>query len=99
MSKSVRVEFLFGRRVRDARNKVVGRIECIFAKWDGQDCVVERYDLGPGAMLERFGVSAASLVGWPAAEPLRVPWDQLDLSDPERPCLRCTLEELKKMTR
>jgi hypothetical protein len=100
MSRNAHVELLFGRRVRDSKGEVIGRIESIHAARKGKDCLVEEYHIGPAALLERFGISAANLVGWAARhEPLRVPWDQLDLSDPERPRLRCTLEELKKMTR
>ena len=52
------------------------------------------------AFLERLGISAAGFIGWPLSRrPLRIPWDQLDLSDPERPRACCSLEELKKMSR
>ena len=85
----VRVQELVGRRVRDGDGKVVGRIESIRATWRGKECYVEAFELGTAALLTRLGLSAASLVGWPAArEPLRIPWQQMDLSDPEKPRLR-----------
>jgi sporulation protein YlmC with PRC-barrel domain len=95
MIRHVRVELLLGRRVRDSQGRVVGRIESIHARWADKNCLVEEYHLGPGAALERFGISAARMVGLRLApKPVRVPWDQLDLSDPENPRLRCSREEL-----
>ncbi|HEY8133606.1 MAG TPA: hypothetical protein VII12_17140 [Thermoanaerobaculia bacterium] len=100
MMQNVHVELLFGRRVFDSQDKVVGRIASIHARWRGKDCFVEEYRLGPAAFLEKLGISAAVLIGWPIArQPLRVPWQQMNLSDPEKLRLRCTLEELKAMTR
>jgi hypothetical protein len=98
MTQKVHVEFLQGRRVRDSENKVAGRIESIHATWRGNNCVVQEYRLGTAALLERLGIYAKSLIGWMRSrEPLRVPWDQLDLSDPENPRLKCTIEQLRKM--
>jgi hypothetical protein len=68
----------------------------VHAERQGDDCLVRGYNLGPAALLSRLGLSARRLVGWPAPrEPLRVPWDRLDLSDPERPRLLCPLSELE----
>ena len=98
MTRQVRVQELIGRRVRDSAGKVAGRIESIRATWRGDECLVEEFDLGAAALLERFGITAGALVGWPARRgPLRVPWQQLDLSDPEKPRLRCTLDELRRL--
>jgi hypothetical protein len=95
MTRQVRVQELIGRRVRDPNGKVAGRIESIRATWRGEECLVEEFDLGTAALLSRLGVTAGALVGWPARrEPMRVPWQQLDLSDPETPRLRCAVEEL-----
>jgi len=89
MSRPVRVQDLLGRRVRDADGKVIGRIEEIHATWRGENCYVAEFELGAAALLERLGISAGRLVGWTTpAEPLRVPWRELDLSDPEKPRLR-----------
>ena len=94
----VHVELLFGRRVHDANGKVAGRIETMRATWKGDSCVVDEYHLGTAALLEKLGITAGRLIGIGSHEPLRVPWDQMDLSDPDRPRLKCTLDELKKMT-
>lgn len=96
----VHLELLLGKLVRDAEGARVGRILSVRAEREGDACVVRSYHLGPAALMSRLGISIQGLVGWPARnEPLRVPWDLLDLGDPERPQLRCSLEELKKKQR
>jgi sporulation protein YlmC with PRC-barrel domain len=93
---NLHVELLIGRRVRDKNGKAVGRIEELQATWQGSRCLIEEYHLGPAAWLERFGISTKKLVGWPLSrKPFRVPWHQLDLTDPEHPRLRCAREELE----
>ena len=93
----VHLELLLGKLVRDSEGARAGRILSVRAERQGDECLVRDYRLGPAALMSRLGISVLRLVGWPARkEPLRVPWEQLDLSDPEQPRLRCTLEELKK---
>jgi hypothetical protein len=92
----VRLQSLTGAQVRDVDGKVVGRIGEIHAERIGAQCHVVCFDLGPAAFLSRLGISARRLVGWAARGPLRVPWQQMDLSDPERPRLRCRIAELKR---
>ena len=94
---SIHAELLVGRRVRDENNKIVGRIEAIRARLRGHDYLVEEYHLGPAAFLEVLGISSARMIGLHLArEPKRIPWQKLDLSDPEHPRFRGTREELKK---
>lgn len=84
----VHLEMLLGKMVRDPRGARVGRIFSVHAEIEGADCVIREYLLGAAALLQRLGIPHP---GW---EPLRVPWDQLDLTDPEHPCLRCSAAEL-----
>jgi len=84
----VHVELLVGRRVRDANGKVIGRIEEIRARRHGPDYLVEEYHVGPAAWLEKLGISTARMIGFRGRDPKRIPWQQLDLSDPEKPRLR-----------
>jgi hypothetical protein len=100
MTQKVHVESLQGRRVYDSEDKLAGRIASIHATWKGENCFVEEYRLGAAAFLERLGIYTGRLVGWMGSrEPLRVPWNQLDLSDPENPRLKCTIDELRKLAR
>lgn len=94
------LERLHGRKVLDVEGVVAGSIHSVKAERVGKECLVREFLLGPAALLYRLGLSAAGLVGlaW-GSGPLRVPWEQLDLADPEHPRLRCTLDELKRLTR
>jgi sporulation protein YlmC with PRC-barrel domain len=89
MSRQVRVQDLFGRRVRDADGNVIGRIMEISATVRGKECTIDAFHLGAAALLQRLGIGAGRLIGLSSArEPKRIPWQELDLTDPERPTLR-----------
>ena len=99
-SAKVHLEQLLGKQVRDPDGVKVGRILSVRAELEGDDCVVREYDLGAAALLARLGISSLRLVGWPfRRKPLAVPWDLLDLSDPDRPLLRCPVSELQAKRR
>ena len=94
--KSVRVELLAGRRVYDSDGRVAGRIHSIHIERDGAQCIVREYLLGTSAWLTRLGITTMRLFGWSRfREPVRVRWDLLDLSDPDRPRLRCRVADLQ----
>ena len=94
--QNIHAELLLGRRVVDANDRVVGRIRSIHARRHGRDFLVEEYHIGPAAFLEVLGISTRRLIGLRIAEPIRIPWQKLDLSDPQHPRLRCAKEELEK---
>ncbi|HYU36100.1 MAG TPA: hypothetical protein VEW48_28405 [Thermoanaerobaculia bacterium] len=97
-ARKITLERLVGRTVHDPDGRRAGRILEVEAEIAGDDCLIREYRLGAAALLQRLGISAARLMGLPIRhQPLRVPWDQLDLGDPERPRLRCTLEELRAL--
>jgi sporulation protein YlmC with PRC-barrel domain len=94
--KTVHLELLLGRKVLDSEGKKVGRILAVRAEPAGKDCVVREYLLGTAALLTRLGLSAQRLIGVPIhREPLCVPWDLMDLGNPEKPRLRCSRKELE----
>jgi sporulation protein YlmC with PRC-barrel domain len=84
----VHLERLIGRKVHDADGKPVGRIEDVLAERVDLECVVEEFHLGPYAMLERLSVRFARIFRGRKHEPIRVRWDELDLSDVEHPVRR-----------
>ena len=88
MSRHIRLDDLVGRVVRDEKGQVVGRIYDIRAEESNGALEIVEYHIGSAALLERVGVSLAHLVGIerPTA-PRKVPWDQLDVSDPDNPKL------------
>jgi len=101
--KEVRVELLLGRKVLDPEGQPVGRIEEVRAEPLGNEMWVTEFLVGRSAMLERLSVQAFALaplhlLGWRKKRgSYRVPWDRLDLGDPERPRLRCGVEELERL--
>lgn len=101
-TQRVHVERLIGTRVRDPEGRPVGRIEEIKAEvCDGGECRVTEFQLGSRALWKRLDITSFALAilavfgadKYPATH--RVPWDQMDLSDPARPRLRCRAEELQ----
>ncbi len=101
----VHVELLLDREVRDPVGRRAGRIEEIRARRVGDEIIVEAYHLGPMALLERLAAPVfhsrllRALGVLRHGHGRRVRWDQLDLSDPARPLLRCPVEELAKLVR
>ena len=89
-TREVRVEELVGRRLCDVDGRKVGRIEEFVAERRGTDWVVIEVHVGPGALLERI-VDLSTL--FPLLSTLerrlrkryRIPWEQLDLTNPAHP--------------
>ena len=95
----VHLQQLLGRPVFDRRGgRTVGRIEEVRAERQDGEWIVREYVLGVGGLVERLaaGGLVASLLGRWALTPQQrtIPWDALDLTDPNRPRLTRTLAEL-----
>jgi hypothetical protein len=95
---------LLGRRVYDPSGRCAGRIRELRADRDADGrCVVREYLLGREALLESLSVAgaAASLVHWLGGHGANashsVPWDKMDLSDPDRPRISCGVDELETL--
>lgn len=87
----LRLEDLLGREVY-AGDRRVGRIEEFRADKDGRIAI---FVIGVAGQLERLGVGAGLLIG--RVRGARVArWDQIDLTDPERPRLTCRPEDLER---
>jgi hypothetical protein len=100
MPREAYVDLLLNRQVRAANGQVIGRIEGISAEERDVQWWVTEYLLGAFVLLER-------LAGWSLGRAVlrtlhltrssggyRVRWDQMDLSDPEKPRLKCSVDEL-----
>ena len=93
--KQVPFEMLLGTLVRDCEGVRVGRIYDVAVEQRADGPVVTEWHLGYAALGQRLGVRALHLLGIRKRfAPLCVPWRQMDLSDPERPRLRCRKDEL-----
>lgn len=94
---------LVGRRVFSKEGHCIGHLEEIIAEADGDELVVTEYHVGIFAVFERLsassmGTALLDLVRLRHREGIcRISWDKLDISDPARPVLRCSEQELAAM--
>ena len=99
--REARVEELLGKRLRDVDGRSVGRIEELIAERQGTDFIVVEVHLGRGALLERLGElsTLVPLFGGlqrRLEQRIRVPWHQLDLTNPGRPRVTVRKAELER---
>ena len=96
----INAELLLGRKVHDVNVEKVGRIEEFQVERGDNACLVKAYLIGTSAVIDRL--SAWTLIR-PIAKSLRnrafsvyhVPWEEMDLTDPEHPKLRISKSELR----
>jgi hypothetical protein len=92
----IRLDRLMGRQVLTRNNQPVGRLEEFRVEERNGTWHVIEYVIGNAGLLERLGVGVKLVLG------LRVHgqvarWDQLDISNPDRPRLTCAVEELRQV--
>lgn len=103
-AREIRVTELVGRRVRDATGRSIGRIEELICEIElrdgGRDYVVREMHVGALAFLEALAGSTLArallrTIGRGSGyRRYRVPWEAIDLADPEHPRLTVRVEEL-----
>jgi sporulation protein YlmC with PRC-barrel domain len=97
------VEQLLGRRVRDVDGAIVGRLEEFRVRIVDGDPVVTEFHVGGAAILERIGAFGAQMpfFSWLPVNlyEYRIPWQDVDLSDPLHPRLRVRRSELRRVRR
>ena len=100
-SREIHLELLLGKQVVDSTGAPVGRIEEIYSERQGDETVVREYLVGGAGLLERLsawtiGMAMLRLLGARQLDyGYRIPWNKLDLTDPEQPRLSCTVGELE----
>jgi len=87
-TRRFRLDDLVGRMVRDAEGRSVGRVYDMRAEERNGELAIVEYHVGSAALLERVGLSMLRLIGLHRITPCKVPWDRLDISDPDHPVLR-----------
>jgi hypothetical protein len=98
-TREVALEQLLGRVVRSAAGRPIGQIEDVRVKPDGDEYVVSEIIIGELGLIARLLGAAAQLPTFAALgfgrhyRTRAVPWQWLDLSDPERPRFRDEAEE------
>ena len=101
--QEIHLELLIGKRVFALNGGSIGRLEEVRAELnDRGDAFVSEFLIGSYGMLERLSVWR---IGRAILRTLnvrqqgyRVRWEQLDLSDPKRPQLKCEVDELATLT-
>jgi hypothetical protein len=96
MSASVRLDRLVGREVYTANNRRLGRLEEFRAEQRGPTWVITEYVIGAAGLMERLGLGVRVLLGMKPISGYVARWDQLDLSNPDRPALSCSVENLRR---
>jgi hypothetical protein len=96
-NRTFRVDRLLGRRVFASNNRAIGRLEEFRAEQQGAGWTVTSYVIGPAGLWERLGIRVAWLVGATTTRGYIARWDQIDLSNPDVPRLRCSVEELERL--
>jgi hypothetical protein len=104
MAREVALERLLGTRVRDADGRHAGRLEEVHARRRGGELLVSEWVLGTAGFIERLslGPLLRALLGrrlYPEAARYTLGWDELDLTDPERPRFRGRVEDLERRVR
>jgi hypothetical protein len=97
MTRTVALERLLGRRVLAANHRSIGRIEEFRAERHGSGWVVVAYAIGRGGLWERLGVGARLLFGMKTGGGYLAQWDQVDITNPDVPRLRCPVDELQRL--
>lgn len=95
-AREVRLDRLVGRQVLGRNNRPAGRLEEFRAELRGTGCVITEFVIGAAGLLERLGVGVKLLFGREPGGYL-ARWDQVDLTDPDRPRLTCAVDELRRL--
>jgi len=99
MKRLVHAELLLGEKVLALNGQAIGRLEDIRTETNRGHYFVSEFLVGNYAALERLaawsiGRALLRVFGAKRDEGYRIRWDQLDLSNPQRPRLLCDVDEL-----
>lgn len=97
MNQFVRLDRLVGRTIHSVDGHRVGRLEEIRAVPSSGEWTVTEYVIGAAGLSSRLGLGLRLLIGRIARRGYIARWDQLDISHPEHPTLRCPVERLERI--
>jgi sporulation protein YlmC with PRC-barrel domain len=95
-------EFL-GRKVHDADGKYCGALEEIEVERGDESCIVKNYFVQERGLVDRITAWALAdslrkvIPVREESKPYRVPWDKMDLTDPEHPRITVPKSELQRV--
>ena len=96
-TRLIRIDLVNGSAVHDEDGRKIGRLHDARAERQGSDLVIVEYHLGPLALLARLGFSLLSVIGIRLRrEPIRIPANRMDLSDPAHPRFLGKAAELRR---
>ena len=93
----IRLDRLLGRPVLAKNSRTVGRLEEFRSERSGDSWVITDYVIGEAGLLERLNLGMKLLFGSKRGGYL-ARWDQMDISDPDRPRLLCSPDDLRSIT-
>lgn len=96
MSREVRLDGVLGREVVAGNNRTIGRVEEFRAEVRGGACEITDVVIGVAGLYERLGLGVRMLFGKGRGGYV-ARWDQIDLTDPDRPRLTCPLDQLRSV--
>ena len=96
-STEIRIEELLGRQLLGANHQPVGRIEEFRASTSANGCVVVEVIIGMSGLLERLNLGARLVFGAKPKGARIARWDQVDLSNTEKPRVIVDRESLRKL--
>jgi len=97
VSHSIRLDRLVGRTVHGQDGRRVGRLEEVRAVAAQGEWTVTEYVIGAAGLIDRLNLGLRLMVGRAGRHGYIARWDQLDVSHPERPTLRCHADELERI--
>ena len=95
-NEDIYLDQLLGRTVLAGNNRPIGRLEEFHSEQRGDDFHIVEFVIGSAGLMERLNVGMKALFGVGRGGK-RARWDQIDISDPERPRLTCSIDELKEL--
>jgi sporulation protein YlmC with PRC-barrel domain len=100
--QEIQLELLLGKRVYALNGRAIGRLEEVRAEVHEGVATVNEFLVGTYAIFERLsawemGRAIPGLFGSLVKSGYRVKWNQMDLTDPERPKLTCHVSELSPL--
>ena len=101
--KELQLFEILGKKVVDSDGRHIGRLEEIEATRGDDACAIDAYLVEHRGLLDRVGTWALSasvqrrLPQRKSSKPFRVPWDQMDLSDPGHPRVLVPQKELRRV--
>ena len=96
MTEHVRLDRLLGRVVVAVNNQPLGRIEEFRVDPGATEWEIAQFVIGPAGLVERLGIGVKLVLGLKRGRGFVARWDQLDLTDPDRPRRTCAVDQLSR---